>query len=86
MEVAGEVEVEVDVPTSSTVLPTTADGTQSPVPIRVILPTSCECLLFWLDRARSLISSLCLHRSIRRQSRRRQSSVGDASSVLQKRE
>ena len=54
MEVDGEVEVEADVPTSSTVLPATAGGTQSPVPIRVILPTSCECLLVWLERDRSL--------------------------------
>lgn len=49
MEVDGEVEVEADIPTSSssTVLPatttTTANGNNVSTPLRVILPTSCEC-------------------------------------------
>jgi len=54
MEVDGEVEVEADLPTSSssTVLPatTTTNGNNAPVPLRVILPTSCECLLSVLKR------------------------------------
>lgn len=44
MEVDGEVELEADLPTSSTVLPATTrtDESHSSGPIRVILPTSCE--------------------------------------------
>jgi hypothetical protein len=47
MEVDGEVEVEADLPTSSTILPatTTTNGNNLSVPLRVILPTSCECLI-----------------------------------------
>jgi hypothetical protein len=54
MEVDGEVEVEADLPTSSssTVLPatTTTNGNNAPVPLRVILPTSCECLFSVIKR------------------------------------
>jgi hypothetical protein len=54
MEVDGEVEVEADLPTSSssTVLPatTTTNGSNLPIPLRVILPTSCECLFSVIKR------------------------------------
>lgn len=55
MEVDGEVEVEADLPTSSSSIvlpatPTTTNGNNLPVPLRVILPTSCECLFSVIKR------------------------------------
>jgi hypothetical protein len=48
MDIDGEVEVEADLPisSSSTVLPATTskNGSKIPMPVRVILPSSCKCL------------------------------------------